>query len=66
MSSPASAYLTTQQRLAVSARQESVVLSSGAGCGKTHVLTQRQGQCDERGGENEAVVHGRTRCGLIS
>src|SRR5262249_5319219 len=33
--------LTAQQRTAVERRQVSVVLSSGAGCGKTHVLTQR-------------------------
>lgn len=33
--------LTDQQRAAVVQRETSVVLSSGAGCGKTHVLTQR-------------------------
>ncbi len=33
--------LTTQQRQAVVTRRTSVVLSSGAGCGKTHVLTER-------------------------
>jgi ATP-dependent helicase/nuclease subunit A len=33
--------LTPQQRRAVTRRDVSVVLSSGAGCGKTHVLTQR-------------------------
>jgi ATP-dependent helicase/nuclease subunit A len=33
--------LTEQQRQAVVRREASVVLSSGAGCGKTHVLTQR-------------------------
>jgi ATP-dependent helicase/nuclease subunit A len=33
--------LTDQQRAAVFRRETSVVLSSGAGCGKTHVLTQR-------------------------
>ena len=33
--------LTEQQRRAVACRGVSVVLSSGAGCGKTHVLTQR-------------------------
>src|SRR5947209_3229326 len=33
--------LTEQQRRAVTARGASVVLSSGAGCGKTHVLTER-------------------------
>src|SRR3954454_2997491 len=37
---PASS-LTDQQRRAVTTRQVSVVLSSGAGCGKTHVLTER-------------------------
>src|SRR5215831_17871539 len=35
------AALTDQQRQAVVARDVSVVLSSGAGCGKTHVLTER-------------------------
>src|SRR5438270_9253570 len=33
--------LTPQQDAAVTRRHVSVVLSSGAGCGKTHVLTQR-------------------------
>jgi ATP-dependent helicase/nuclease subunit A len=33
--------LTPQQASAVTCREASVVLSSGAGCGKTHVLTQR-------------------------
>lgn len=33
--------LTPQQHLAVATRDVSVVLSSGAGCGKTHVLTSR-------------------------
>ncbi len=33
--------LTDQQRRAVQTRRSSVVLSSGAGCGKTHVLTER-------------------------
>jgi ATP-dependent helicase/nuclease subunit A len=33
--------LTDQQGRAISCRDVSVVLSSGAGCGKTHVLTQR-------------------------
>jgi ATP-dependent helicase/nuclease subunit A len=37
MSSP----LTPQQERAVTTREVSVVLSSGAGCGKTHVLTER-------------------------
>src|SRR5438445_8402342 len=36
-----SARLTSQQQQAVSWRQTSIVLSSGAGCGKTHVLTER-------------------------
>ncbi len=35
------ANLTEQQRRAVTTRDVSVVLSSGAGCGKTHVLTER-------------------------
>lgn len=39
--SPTSAALTEQQRRAVVTRAVSVVLSSGAGCGKTHVLTER-------------------------
>src|SRR5438067_2260916 len=33
--------LTPQQDTAVSRREVSIVLSSGAGCGKTHVLTER-------------------------
>src|SRR6185312_12334682 len=33
--------LTDQQHRAVHTREVSVVLSSGAGCGKTHVLTER-------------------------
>ncbi len=33
--------LTPQQGVAVARREVSVVLSSGAGCGKTHVLTER-------------------------
>src|SRR3954447_10827317 len=33
--------LTPQQEQAVTTRGMSVVLSSGAGCGKTHVLTER-------------------------
>src|SRR5262245_40924799 len=37
----ASANLTDEQRLAVVTRGVSVLLSSGAGCGKTHVLTER-------------------------
>jgi ATP-dependent helicase/nuclease subunit A len=35
------AALTEQQRRAVVTRHASVVLASGAGCGKTHVLTER-------------------------
>ena len=35
------ASLTPQQRAAVACRGASVVLASGAGCGKTHVLTER-------------------------
>jgi ATP-dependent helicase/nuclease subunit A len=38
---PPSARLTGQQAEAVWRRDVSVVLSSGAGCGKTHVLTER-------------------------
>lgn len=38
---PISTGLTEQQRLAVEQRGVSVLLSSGAGCGKTHVLTAR-------------------------
>ena len=34
-------HLTEQQGLAVAERTVSIVLSSGAGCGKTHVLTER-------------------------
>src|SRR5881227_2246002 len=36
-----SAPLTAQQQQAVSWRETSLVLSSGAGCGKTTVLTER-------------------------
>src|ERR1700733_13531428 len=36
-----SSHLTAQQRRAVVTRQASVVLASGAGCGKTSVLTER-------------------------
>src|SRR5262249_25751927 len=38
---PARGVLTAQQQAAVHARSASVVLSSGAGCGKTHVPTPR-------------------------
>jgi ATP-dependent helicase/nuclease subunit A len=41
MSSGESPGLTDQQRLAIGTRDVSVVLSSGAGCGKTYVLTER-------------------------
>ena len=41
MDQPSPHPLTDQQGRAVSCRDVSVVLSSGAGCGKTHVLTQR-------------------------
>ncbi|HEV3259372.1 MAG TPA: UvrD-helicase domain-containing protein, partial [Gemmataceae bacterium] len=34
-------FLNDQQQRAVFGREASIVLSSGAGCGKTHVLTQR-------------------------
>ncbi len=40
MTSPASS-LTPQQKIAVELRGTSIHLSSGAGCGKTHVLTER-------------------------
>src|SRR3954467_15493614 len=38
---PRSPALTDQQRQAIVTRDVSVLLSSGAGCGKTHVLTER-------------------------
>ena len=38
---PRAPFLTEQQHRAVHTRTVSVVLSSGAGCGKTHVLTER-------------------------
>src|SRR3982751_373921 len=38
---PSQPSLTDQQQQAVATRAASVVLSSGAGCGKTHVLTAR-------------------------
>src|ERR1700757_3821482 len=41
MSHPPVSTLTPQQERAVITRDVSVVLSSGAGCGKTHVLTER-------------------------
>ena len=43
MSKPAlpASTLTDQQHRAVHTREVSVVLSSGAGCSKTHVLTER-------------------------
>lgn len=41
MTEPRTKSLTEQQSQAVSTRDESVVLASGAGCGKTHVLTAR-------------------------
>jgi ATP-dependent helicase/nuclease subunit A len=41
MSKGLSPGLTEQQNRAVRTREVSVVLSSGAGCGKTHVLTER-------------------------
>jgi ATP-dependent helicase/nuclease subunit A len=41
MSEGLSPGLTEQQNRAVHTREVSVVLSSGAGCGKTHVLTER-------------------------
>lgn len=47
------AELTEQQRRAVDHRETSVVLSSGAGCGKTKVLTERYVSHLER---NEASV----------
>jgi ATP-dependent helicase/nuclease subunit A len=40
-SSSANQRLTEEQHLAVFTRDVSVLLSSGAGCGKTHVLTER-------------------------
>jgi ATP-dependent helicase/nuclease subunit A len=49
--------LTPQQQQAVSCREVSVVLSSGAGCGKTHVLTQRYlSHLEEDGAEVGQVV----------
>jgi ATP-dependent helicase/nuclease subunit A len=40
-SSTSASVLTEQQHCAITTRQVSIVLSSGAGCGKTHVLTER-------------------------
>src|SRR3954462_5317333 len=48
--------LTEQQSLAVRTRAASVVLSSGAGCGKTHVLTRRYLAHLEEGAEVGQVV----------
>src|SRR3954454_22568503 len=41
MNSGREEFLTEQQCRAIFTRDLSVVLSSGAGCGKTHVLTER-------------------------
>jgi ATP-dependent helicase/nuclease subunit A len=38
---PANSQLTDQQRRAILTRRSSVALAAGAGCGKTHVLTER-------------------------
>src|SRR5207302_6650143 len=49
--------LTPQQRAAVFRREVSVVLSSGAGCGKTHVLTRRYlSHLEEDGAEVGQIV----------
>jgi ATP-dependent helicase/nuclease subunit A len=49
--------LTAQQSEAVFRREVSVVLSSGAGCGKTHVLTQRYlAHLEEDGAEVSQLV----------
>jgi hypothetical protein len=49
--------LTPQQRDAVFRREVSVVLSSGAGCGKTHVLTRRYlSHLEEDGAEVGQIV----------
>ena len=40
-SAPSASRLTEQQQRAVTTREASIVLASGAGCGKTHVLTER-------------------------
>ncbi len=49
--------LTEQQRDAVFRRHTSIVLSSGAGCGKTHVLTRRYlSHLEEDGAEVSQVV----------
>ncbi len=49
--------LTEQQREAVLRRETSVVLSSGAGCGKTHVLTRRYlSHLEEDGAEVGQIV----------
>jgi ATP-dependent helicase/nuclease subunit A len=54
---PAGDRLTAQQRDAVFRREVSVVLSSGAGCGKTHVLTRRYlSHLEEDGAEVGQVV----------
>src|SRR5438105_9572589 len=48
--------LTEEQHLAVFTREVSVVLSSGAGCGKTHVLTERYLAHLREGAEVGSVV----------
>jgi ATP-dependent helicase/nuclease subunit A len=53
---PSARLLTDQQGRAVSCRGVSVVLSSGAGCGKTHVLTQRYLEHLREGAEVGQIV----------
>src|SRR5438270_11382770 len=48
--------LTPQQDAAVTRREVSIVLSSGAGCGKTHVLTERYLAHLREGAEVSQVV----------
>ncbi|MCI0465127.1 MAG: UvrD-helicase domain-containing protein [Gemmataceae bacterium] len=53
---PAGDRLTEQQREAVLRREVSVLLSSGAGCGKTHVLTSRYLSHLERDGAEVSQI----------
>ncbi len=54
---PAGDRLTDQQREAVFRREVSVLLSSGAGCGKTHVLTRRYlSHLEQDGAEVSQIV----------
>ena len=56
---PRSPGLTDQQRQAVVTRDVSVLLSSGAGCGKTHVLTRMSAVVAKEERERDTVARER-------